>query len=723
MRTSTFLAVAATLGLVSAAGAQSPAVQDTLRNAERLQAEGNWARADALLEKAVDTCGSGADARACRLEVDFSRGYVADREADRDDLNRDDRLRLAEAYYKRVLSVAPAHAGALNNLSLVYERLDRSDEVDALLREALRSGAGNDGEILTLLGNLYSSRGQWERALSFYEAASDRLWRSAAPRRAQIEVYANLPPASLTKLIDRAAEWEARFPDVASEAYQSVFERGGGAPVERAVVRWVQLLARVGRLTQTTANELPEGDARRDLLRFLKDPEGNVERGWWHDRFVRANALAAVALAAGRERLAAGDAKGAMQRWESGARLAPDYEAYQYDPLRQDWLVRLDLHRELALLYASVPALDPERRKFNALVSEIFQGKMNVYALGDLEPIQRFHTTLGIICFRTDICGERGYVNAIFQLESAVTMADRIEDERGGAHQPLEELKAMLAEALLKWSERPKAYAAYLKAAQAALDEDHPVQARQHWDAANRLAESVPAGERAGLPGLAAVIATRLEIEAYRGDQVEAGAAFLAGSGRYAWLNGAQWPGSNAAFRARQRFKALSDLAARFERGGQPRRARETALRAFEVVSVEVKTLIGLDDLERLEAIRRIALQPARVTDGGIFVKSVPGLVQPAGQTWKLYLPSEPLTTTAWISTDLLLAQHVRQALSRASSPATQAPMRIEQGRITLFGGEAASAPGVEALLGALPGAKAVNVDANDPGWSDAPLM
>ena len=704
--------------------AQSPVVQETLRQAQQMQAEGKWADADRSLNEALGTCQSDPDGRRCRIAVNFSLGFIADREADHDDINRTARLRAAETYYRQVLALSPSHAAALNNLTLVYGRLEESDKTEALLREAVAAGAGNDGEILTLLGNLYRSRGEWERALAEYERAADRLWRSEEPRRAIVGVYAALPATLLPELRKRAQEWEVRFPDVASEAYRVILDRDKEAPpalVDEVTVQWVQLLARTGQITQTAVAQLPAGPARTELQLFLENIAGKPAVDWWRAPPERASAVAAVALASGRARLAAGDAPGAVQRWELGQRIAPRYEEYAYEPrLHNRWIVRLDLQRELALAYAKFPELDPGRRKFRDLMYELVGGKMDMYRLGDLESIQRFHATLGLICAQANICDESGIMSTIFQLNRAVEVANRMEKDRGGAHQPLEDLKAILADALFKSGDKIRAGVTYLLAAEAALDEDRMLQARRHADRATELANGLSDSQRTWLSSIERIVITRLDIEAFHGDSVEASAAFLDAEGAYAWLNGAALPSLDQAFLVRQRFKALADLAMRLQRGEQRRSARALALKAFEVASNEVQSLIGFDDLERLDSVRRVALLPARVADGGVFVKSSAALSQPAGRAWRLYLPSEAPTTTAWVGNDLLLAFGARKIFAESWAD-PWIPFYVKRGDIMLFGSWIADSPNREKVildLRALPDVQKVAFDPKVPSWA-----
>lgn len=718
----------AVLAASAAHAAQPPEIRKAIREAQRLQAEGYWTGANQVLEGARQDCENQDDPDSCSIAIEFALGFVADRESDRQSDSGGPTTQAAESHYREVLKRAPSHIPALNNLTLLYERLGNGEQTESLLASAADAGAGNDGDLHALLGDFYRRREQWALALAAYERAADRLWSAEHPRRAIVEIYSRLPVERLSDLNFQAESWETRFPDVAGEAYRSIVERlsnpdrplhSGVVPMYNEVIaKWVELLARTGQANAKTLGTLPDGSARTDILKFLSQPLVPPQSSWWYGTSIQRNALAAVALALGKESLATGAPQEAMQRWEAGRMIAPDYGEYQFDrKLARRTAVRLELERELVLLYSRNSDPDSGHRKIWEIMTAMVGGKGGAYQFQDLESILRFHTTLGIVCAQMRIC-DGTVVNTQFQLRHAIETAAEIEG-KGGAHQPLQEVKRLLAETHAAAGEQKTAQALYLDATEAALDEDQIYQARLYLEAIRNIGRFPDTRKEAQAKSLERIIATRLDVENFRAQVPQAGDAFLKAAGHLAWIGGAELPELGKDFIGRQRFKTLSDLATRFDKAGQLSSARRMALRAFGVAVDGVDTLMGKADLDRLEATRVLAIQPASTTDNAIFVKSPPALKQQGARTWKVHIAQESPFTTAWVGADLLLAYRVRAVLASAAEVATK-PVRVRRGDVNLFDAQAVSPSTVnkvrkEVLL--LPGSKAFTVEKGSVAW------
>jgi tetratricopeptide (TPR) repeat protein len=78
----------------------------------------------------------------------------------------------AEEYYRRVLATDPHHAGAANNLAMVYLSTGSDlDEAERLARHALEQPTELRPYILETLATLYSRQGRWADAQTAVEEA------------------------------------------------------------------------------------------------------------------------------------------------------------------------------------------------------------------------------------------------------------------------------------------------------------------------------------------------------------------------------------------------------------------------------------------------------------------------------------------------------------------------------------------------------------------------
>ena len=75
------------------------------------------------------------------------------------------RLDEAEAYFNQALALNPHHAGAKNNLAMVYlSRGERLDEAERLAKEALGQDGTQRAYVLDTLATLYARQGRYEEA-------------------------------------------------------------------------------------------------------------------------------------------------------------------------------------------------------------------------------------------------------------------------------------------------------------------------------------------------------------------------------------------------------------------------------------------------------------------------------------------------------------------------------------------------------------------------------
>jgi hypothetical protein len=718
-------AVAALLvALEGGAGAQEyENAEQAAATARRLQDAGRWVDAAALLTSRLPACDSDPQARACRLLLNFSLGYLSERQATLEPNEAAGLLGEAAGYYRKVLAEAPDHAATVNNLALVYRKLGDAAATEALLRAALDRLREGRSAFALMLGDLYREGERLDPALDAYGRAAGDTPDAETPRRRIVEVYGLLPIARTGELFQRLSQWEARFPSVADAGYLGIIERSfQGEPrlAEEALVRWVSLLARNRWISARRLADLPaawQDTPVREIRLYVENPDRPPQAGWWRQRSERGQVLVEVALALGSERLVQGDIRGAAARWEVGQAIAPDVESYLFGDLRGARFVRLDLQTDLASLYAKYEFLDPGGQKFARLLGSLFQGKADAYAADDLEAIQRHHTVLGMIY------AERGtwtsethrWMNAIFQLEHAIGAAERRERQTG-YYQPLSELRARLAKGYAALGRTAQARSASIAAARAYLDSDQLEQAGAMLNQARPLLDAAPQADQSAHARLTTMLETRRLIAGADSSALDPSAATypFRANGPHAWIFGASAPAMSDALLGRQRFKALSDLAARTKAQEHAGQATAYTAQAFNVAVAEVPALIGTEDLVRLEKVTAGIADRVRLDRWSPVVEST----RPAGatgKTWQLFLATAARPAFARVDADTVLAGRIVALLSAdlALSVAWKSmPLAVRYGRVTILeAGEAWATPDAVSKIGRVEGVRDVAVE------------
>ncbi len=437
-------------------------------SAEVLISRGSWQVAEEILSEQALQCDVWGDA-SCRRLMSYSLGYLYQAWADADSGRRVQHLEEAAAQYELVLQQVPDHEETLLSLALVKHAQGADAFDEAFLDLVARSGSAYAGRISLLRGDALMDEDRPLDALRAYNSAVIRLPESTAARLRIAEIYRRGEPLDPTELMRLAGGWEARFPEVAVEAYAIVTELADSDRVglaEDALLNWVRLRSRSGTLTPRRIAQLRETStpvALADLEEFVL---GNCRIGsgsWWLGDERRQDALGLAAIAVGRKRSLRGASREAEECWRGALSFAP--AATNRD---------LDLRTELAFLYHRDPELDPTGASFRSLLIDLFEGKGAAIRSGDTKSRQRYHAALGTILAERGVWRSElgGAVGAIFQLESSLTVAHR-RDESEGMYQPLPHLREMLAQGYDHTGNAARAASRYLDAARAYMDTDH----------------------------------------------------------------------------------------------------------------------------------------------------------------------------------------------------------------------------------------------------------
>lgn len=686
-----------------AAGLSAADVDRLIGHAAQLQEAARWADALAALEQGIARCGPDDEGRPCRVALSLRAGYIAERWSRREE-GAEPPARRAASFYEAVLKDAPRHGPALNNLALVYRSLGETARGIALLRGALTADHALASTVGVTLGDLLRQARKTAEALDAYRRALAEDPDDLAAAQRIVGLYRAELPDRIDQLPKLLAEWSRRstLDEAVEQGHRAVIEAtyaGAERLALESLVRWVELSARRRWLSARSLDALPAAwrhAAVTDLAAYVAAPERAPSRSWWLGTAPARNALAAVALALGHERLGKGDAAGAAARWTAGVALSPLYDEYQYrSELKGVWMVRADLQAELASLYFKHPALDPQHREFSRLVADLFGGKAQAYGLGDREAIQRYHTVLGLLfAQRKEWKSRAPYMNAVFQLSNAIKTADARAPERGP--QPLPELKALLARGYAETGRTRDARATYARAAEAYLDTDDLGRAGEMLAHGRRL----PGPPAPGEPALGVIVTSRAAIPATPKTALAADAA-LKSSREHAWIFGGTLAGLGADFVARQRFKALADFSARAAEVGDGAAATRYAAAALDRGVKDVHAFVDFGDLVRLRNVRRTVTAPLRL--------DAPDKI--AGKAWLLSVPGETAPRRVEVSAEEVLAGRVLETLE--SHPAVlsrDVSVTISGSKVQLEGGDDSHLRDAARKLGRLPGVSGIEV-------------
>jgi tetratricopeptide (TPR) repeat protein len=623
-------------------------VKDALARSER----GEFATARQSLEGWFRRCGTSPEAFDCREVFASGLGALFQRQAAVDRRNRDSLYRKAIAYYDTILREAPEQPDIIYDKAIAYRALGPHEWQEPFFRRAPTLDPSRNALYLTFLGDYLAKNNRWSEAASAYSRAEQQDPDDDGARSGLITALSALGGARRNELLRHAARWADSHPESARDAYRAVLAASFGAVpradfiADSAILGLVSVQARnrfaIGAVPDSVD---PLWTPVREIREFVRDVTRS-SAPWWLRNQLRREALARTALATGRSALASARYDRAERFWVEGLNLAQ-----RTSPLA------LALQRELAVLYFQQPALDPGRRKFDALEQTLFIEKAAFIAGGDLEASQRYHTTLALIYVERGVWrSERHGRNARQQFTWALEVADTRRG-RDNYHQPLPELRQALARGLDSLGSRGEAGQRYLEAARDFLDVDELEAAARAAENAIRLGQSFAASQW--------VVAFRSDMARWPDSLISA-----CTGPRFATLA----PGGDASFAARQRFKVLSDCS----RAGQPPADMRHAIAAFELIDRGAATLVGGGDVERFERVMRSLLTPFSVTFRPGHLDEEPA---PRGTRLMVSLPGESSPRWYTASRDDLIAARVAAELHGSVSPF---PITVVDGALSI---------------------------------------
>jgi tetratricopeptide (TPR) repeat protein len=644
---------------------------------------GRFTEARRNLETVLAGCGAAASGLDCRVLSAAGLGAVLQRQGSVDRKNRDSLYTASVVYYDRILREVPNNPDAIYGKALAYRVLGPRESMEPFFKQAPSLDSARASLYFTFQGDYFASMKRLPEAAAAYRQAVRQDGENDGARAGLVDALVALGQQASLELLQSGRDWESRYPESAAGAYRAVLINSFAPGGQRDAIADSAML---GLVRVQTRNRLGVGDVPREVsptwtpvreIRNFLDSARATVAPWWRQSEERQTVLAQSALAGGKAATTAARYDAAEHLFAEGVRIAHRASS-----------VSLDLQRELALLYFHHPQLDPGHRKFDALEQDIFDGKMGALASGDLEAAQRYHTTLGLIY------AERGTWtspmmarNAEQQLGWALDKADE-RAQRQHFYQPLPELRRLLAHAQDSLGHRGDAARRYGEAAKAFLDADDLTAA----DSAARNALRVGSSNDATLARSALVLRSNLGL----GGVPDAACT----PDRIATLGRA----GDAAFIARQRFKLFADCA-----DFPVPAARAYAIEAFKLADSARVTLVGGNDVARLERIMRMLLQPVGIAPQSGHLDPVPS---PGGPLIQVSVGGE--TVPYWYAAvmDDIVAARVVSALGATARPFV---IRVSAGVVTVPRAAAISAQ-MLARLKSIPGVREIHIEARAAG-------
>jgi hypothetical protein len=646
---------------IAAQTAQSPAEQFTVQfdksrevstQALKSAQAGDFDKAMESAHAGLQKCPAGILGTRCRALLNYTLGYVFQHQA-RTASTADDReraLNSATVSYKEALDDDPNNSAIHYNLALALSHLGKRDVAVTELQQAVQTDPQH-WQYIVKLGDLYAEGKNWQGAMQAYEQATQSAPGADAPLQRILELTRRGHGLSAKELESQCGKWETLHPKMAQNCYEQFIVMAyanDNTEAEAALVRWLNIVALQDKVDERLLDALPP-DWNTPALSPLREAlRGNLPEGggnWWTQPGLRSEVWARFLLTLGEQAAPQGSA--VVERiWQTA--LTP----VKNDPRSGS---SLELRRALALLYVRYPDIDPNHRKLDALVEQIFVGKMQAIRSNDLEAQQRYHSVLGLIFADEQKWGSDGDSHgATFQLKSTLDVAGE-RYQREGIYQPLPEIKELLAKVYEKTNRPAEAAKVRWDTILAYMDSDQ-------LDRAGQAIERFQIPDGFDRDSLNSLLRMRRDAVTAPAERKSAVLAQLSGLGLR--------NGISQEFLERQQFKTLADLVA----GTNESESVQAALKAFSLAVEQHVPLVGVNDLSRWQAVQQ------QLVDS-VGAKSEKTLVRPGGSggsaELKLALPGSTVAQSVFVGPQTMQAARVAQVLG---------PERLTQyGRLLIF--------------------------------------
>ena len=447
----------------------TPSTSALLQRTENLIAQKKWNEARALLKTLEKSCGTD---KRCHANRQFTLGYLFQQEGSQ--------LDSAIICYNKVVEQYPKNASSYTNIALTYQQQDNTPKAIEVLEKAVENGMID--EFAGKLGDLYMQAKEYKQAIKWYNEALEKDPLSRPLHERLVATYSSGYSNPADMVSHGKQMMNLGFDDLAVNAFVEVIKRHNtNEPLaENALFLWIIASSRMAVID---IDKIPEDwphEGFHQLRSVIKSGQtaSTFGLGWWRspvdalpasrpgERPLRRTAIIGYALNyVGDQFELHGAIKQADDAYEYAYRIISENNIHEF-VIRPERIP--DIFYEVAgargILLTKYPDIDRDRRKFERMEDELFEGKGAAYIDGRTETIMKFHTTLGLIYAARNEWRPSGYRNGIFQLKNAVSKSP---EEKNTGY-----LNMLLAEGYLRNNDRREATTTLIKAAVDFINDD-----------------------------------------------------------------------------------------------------------------------------------------------------------------------------------------------------------------------------------------------------------
>ncbi len=471
-----FLLLSVYFGYINC-GAQSLR-ETTLASTKRAQemvAVNNWEEASEHLKSAISKLGTDPANAAYRSYLHFYQGYLYEQQSE-------EKLGQALRSYQLALKENPKNTKALNNAILIYKKQGNHEAALSNINLIKRMDTLKASQWDLLTGDIYIDSGRLEEAWSGYKKAQAANPDNRSIALKMITIYDQLPQKNHGKLIDQCKTFLAQGNvEMARLGFEEILKLHCNIEsryFEAALLGWAGVISANGWVQPRLIKDIGQMNCEAEPLVILKKNitetwQRNTNTSWWGENDKRRFYYLALQKSWANYLLSKGKKREAMMLFiatRNSLRRIKDLSKEIYG--REDVLETESLV-QLARLYADRD-LNPEGAAFDRLEAELFNQKGRAYRTRDLPGIQKFHTVLALIYVERKQWNGGEYArNAIFQLEHAISTAERRVKGDPSLYKPLPHLYRYLAQGYLTIDKLNEATDASLNAAISYLETDN----------------------------------------------------------------------------------------------------------------------------------------------------------------------------------------------------------------------------------------------------------
>jgi Tfp pilus assembly protein PilF len=600
---------------------------------------GDPSRAIEIASAALQDCSADEAGSACRELLNYTIGYIYQREAQiaANSADREHALTSATESYRAALKDDPNNTTIHFNLGLALISSGNQAAAISELQKAAQADP-TQWQYSIKLGDIQQQQKNWTAAMQAYTQAAESAPGVNAPLQRILEITKRGHGLTSAELQSHCEQWEILHPDISANCYEQLIKmtyQQNNAAAENALIAWLGVVSRQEKIDQQLLDALPKDwktAAMPPLTAVLRGSLVGLVNNWWTQARTRSEVWARLLLSVGQE--SSSEPRKMESIWQTALSTVRDEHRSASS---------LELRRALALLYASHADLDPTGNKLNGLVEQIFIDKMGAIESEDLEAEQRYHTVLALIFAGQQKWGQDDNSHsAAFQARRAIEVADE-RYQKEGIYQPLPEIKELRVKIYEATGRTTEAQKARWDAALAHMDSDQ-------LDRAGKAIQALQPPEGFDKAQLDTLLKLRRDAGTASAEQK---ASLITALSTLSARTGV-----SSDFVQRQQFKALADLV-----GGGPGAPSEpdsvrAALAAFSLTVDKHVPLIGVNDLSRWQAVQRRLINSVGGRSETIQVRPGGG-----GSTLKLSLPASTVPQNVEVTSQTLQAAHVVQVL------------------------------------------------------------